>query len=101
VVTESKFINNKKEVSLDVSGATFADVIAVARFDAKVSIAPTAITAMNTSRKFIEDMQRVGNRSMEFQLDSEPLLIYISMLKIESNYRNHLYALMLPELAQQ
>jgi histidine ammonia-lyase len=60
VVTESKFINNKKEVSLDVSGATFADVIAVARFDAKVSIAPTAITAMNTSRKYIEDYAAGG-----------------------------------------
>ena len=60
MVTESKFINNKKEVSLDVNGVTFADVIAVARFDAKVSIAPTAITAMNTSRKFIEDYAAGG-----------------------------------------
>ena len=60
MVTESKFINKKKEVLLDVNGVTFADVIAVARHNAKVSIAPTAITAMNTSRKFIEDYAAGG-----------------------------------------
>ena len=45
--------NNK--VILNTSGTTFADVIAVARNNAKVLIGPEASAAINASRKYIED----------------------------------------------
>ena len=60
MVTESKFINKKKEVSLDVSGVTFADVIDVARYDAKVELSTQSIDAINASRKYIEEYAAGG-----------------------------------------
>ena len=45
---------SNKTVTLSTSGVTFADVIDVARHDAMVDLSPSAIDAMNASRKFIE-----------------------------------------------
>ena len=45
---------SNKTVTLSTSGVTFTDVIDVARHDAKVELSPTAIDAMNASRKFID-----------------------------------------------
>jgi histidine ammonia-lyase len=46
---------SNKTVLLKTSGVTFADVIAVARNNAKVLIGPEASAAINASRKYIED----------------------------------------------
>ena len=51
-------LNN--EVLLGTSGVTFADVIAVARNNARVIIAPGAVAAINASRKYIEDYSAGG-----------------------------------------
>ena len=45
---------SNREVTLGISGVTFADVIAVARYGAKVSLAPEAIASMQKSRAYIE-----------------------------------------------
>ena len=49
-----------KTVTLSPSGVTFEDVIAVARFRAQVVLSNDAISAMNFSRKFIEDYAAGG-----------------------------------------
>jgi histidine ammonia-lyase len=48
--------NNKypKKVSLSTNGVTFEDVIAVARFGAKIELDTTAISAISESRAYIE-----------------------------------------------
>ena len=51
-------LNN--QVLLGVNGVTFADVIAVARNNARVIIAPEAVAAINASRKYIEDYSAGG-----------------------------------------
>ena len=48
------------EVVLGTSGLTFAEVIAVARFGAKVSISPDSVTAINSSRQYIEEYAAGG-----------------------------------------
>jgi histidine ammonia-lyase len=48
------------EVVLGTSGLTFAEVIAVARFDAKVSISADSVTAINSSRNYIEEYAAGG-----------------------------------------
>jgi histidine ammonia-lyase len=53
-------VESNNSVHLGTSGVTFADVIAVARYDAKVVIAPEAIAAINASRKYIEDYSAGG-----------------------------------------
>ena len=45
---------SSRTVKLSTSGVSFADVIDVARFDAKIELTPEAIAAMETSRSFIE-----------------------------------------------
>ena len=45
---------SNKTVTLSTSGVVFADVIDVARYDAKVELSQSAIDAMNASRTFIE-----------------------------------------------
>ena len=45
---------SNKTVTLSTSGVVFADVIDVARHDAKVELSQSAIDAMNASRTFIE-----------------------------------------------
>lgn len=45
---------SNKSVLLNVRGITFEDVIAVARFDARVIISAEAFEAITTTRKFIE-----------------------------------------------
>ena len=49
-----------KTVSLGVSGATFADVIDVARHHAKVIITPEALAAIAKTRKYIEEYAAGG-----------------------------------------
>lgn len=53
-------IESNKTVILNVSGVSFADVIAVARQNAKVVISPEAIVAISASRKYIEDYAAGG-----------------------------------------
>ena len=48
------------EVVLGTSGLTFAEVIAVARYGAKVSISADSVTAINSSRKYIEEYAAGG-----------------------------------------
>ena len=45
---------SSRTVKLSTSGVSFADVIDVARFDAKIELTPEAIAAMESSRSFIE-----------------------------------------------
>lgn len=47
-------VESNKTVTLNASGVSFADVIAVARQNAKVVISPEAIAAISASRKYIE-----------------------------------------------
>jgi len=47
-------IKSNRTVTLSTSGTTFADVIDVARHDAKLSLSQESIDAMNASRRFIE-----------------------------------------------
>ena len=47
------FESNKK-VRLDISGVSFADLLAVARHGAKVELTAGAIAAMEKSRKYID-----------------------------------------------
>jgi histidine ammonia-lyase len=49
-----------KTVMLNTHGVTFEDVIAVARFGAQVVLSDDAISAMNFSRKYIEDYAAGG-----------------------------------------
>ena len=48
-------IESSSTIILSTSGVTFHDVIAVARHNAKVLIAPEAKVAISASRKFIEE----------------------------------------------
>ena len=48
------------EVVLGTSGLTFAEVIAVSRYGAKVSISADSVTAINSSRKYIEEYAAGG-----------------------------------------
>ena len=47
---------SSRTVKLSTSGVSFADVIDVARFDAKIELTPEAIAAMESSRSFIENI---------------------------------------------
>lgn len=47
---------SSRTVKLSTSGVSFADVIDVARFDAKIELTPEAIAAMESSRSFIESI---------------------------------------------
>jgi histidine ammonia-lyase len=49
-----------KQVVLGTSGLTFAEVIAVARYGAKVEISPESVSAINGSRKYIEEYAAGG-----------------------------------------
>ena len=49
-----------KTVTLSTSGVTFADVINVARHDAKVELSQQSIDAINASRKYIEEYAAGG-----------------------------------------
>ena len=49
-----------KTVTLSTSGVTFADVINVARHDAKVKLSQQSIDAVNASRKYIEEYAAGG-----------------------------------------
>ena len=49
-----------KTVTLSTSGVTFADVINVARHDAKVELSHQSIDAINASRKYIEEYAAGG-----------------------------------------
>ena len=46
--------SSSKTITLRTSGTTFEDVIAVARFGARVELSENAIDAMNATRRFIE-----------------------------------------------
>ena len=48
----SKSANQITEIELGISGLTFQEVIAVARFDAKVALSNESISAINSSRKY-------------------------------------------------
>jgi len=52
--------NSSKKVTLSTSGLTFEDVIAVARHGAQVELSQSAIEAMNSSRKYIEEYAAGG-----------------------------------------
>ena len=52
--------NSSKKITLSTSGLTFEDVIAVARHDAQVELSQSAIEAMNSSRKYIEEYAAGG-----------------------------------------
>ncbi|HEX7405326.1 MAG TPA: histidine ammonia-lyase [Candidatus Nanopelagicaceae bacterium] len=53
-------LESSSTVRLGTRGVTFQDVIAVARHNAKVLIAPEAVAAMKVSRAFIEDYAAGG-----------------------------------------
>ena len=52
--------NSSKKVTLSTSGLTFEDVIAVARHGAQAELSQSAIEAMNSSRKYIEEYAAGG-----------------------------------------
>ena len=52
--------NSSKKITLSTSGLTFDDVIAVARHGAYVELSQSAIEAMNSSRKYIEEYAAGG-----------------------------------------
>jgi histidine ammonia-lyase len=52
--------NSSKKITLSTSGLTFEDVIAVARHGAQVELSQSAIEAMNSSRKYIEEYAAGG-----------------------------------------
>lgn len=52
--------NSSKKITLSTSGLTFDDVIAVARHGAQVELSQSAIEAMNSSRKYIEEYAAGG-----------------------------------------
>jgi histidine ammonia-lyase len=52
--------NSSKKITLSTSGITFDDVIAVARHGAQVELSQSAIEAMNSSRKYIEEYAAGG-----------------------------------------
>ena len=52
--------NSSKKITLSTSGLTFDDVIAVARHGAHVELSQSAIEAMNSSRKYIEEYAAGG-----------------------------------------
>jgi histidine ammonia-lyase len=52
--------NSSKKITLSTSGLTFDDVIAVARHGAQVELSHSAIEAMNSSRKYIEEYAAGG-----------------------------------------
>lgn len=52
--------SSSRTITLSTSGVTFDDVIAVARFGAKVELSQSAIDAMNTTRSFIENYAAGG-----------------------------------------
>jgi len=52
--------NSSKKITLSTSGITFDDVIAVARHGAQVELSQSAIEALNSSRKYIEEYAAGG-----------------------------------------
>jgi len=52
--------NSSKKITLSTSGLTFEDVIIVARHGAQVELSQSAIEAMNSSRKYIEEYAAGG-----------------------------------------
>jgi histidine ammonia-lyase len=63
--------NQSKTVVLNTAGVTFADVINVARFNAKVEISPEAKAAIRSHVNISMSTQLVVRLSMVFQLDLE------------------------------
>jgi histidine ammonia-lyase len=53
-------LESSNTVSLGINGVTFADVIAVARHNARVMITPEAIAAMTISRQYIDEYAAGG-----------------------------------------
>ena len=49
-----------EKVVLDGNHLTIDEVVAVARFDAPVEIAPEAVEAVNKSREIVETIQKSG-----------------------------------------
>ena len=70
--------NGSKTVVLKPQGVTFADVINVARFNAKVEISDEAKSAIDKSRKYIDEYTQGGKAIYGVSTGFGACLLYTS-----------------------
>ncbi len=80
--------NGFNTVVLKPQGVTFDDVINVARFNAKVEISDEAKSAIDKSRKYIDEYTQVAKLSTGYQQGLEHSLINLLIQRIELSYKN-------------